>query len=346
MGGSKIVSLAIVSVAWLGLFAMGCAPVATAPTAAPATPVPKTKLQVAFSTLSTQPALMWVAKDAGFFDQNGLDVQLVFIDGGTKTAQALLSQDVQFAFLSPDSLVNANAGGADMVILAGLMNKPYYDLVVTADIKTAADLKGKKVAVSGFSGSSYSAAKIAVRDLLKLDPDKDVVMVATGNQQQREAALLSGQIQASVMDPDAELALQKEGLVILDSLWNKNIAFQHNVIGASKAYVQQNQDTTVRLLKALIQATGYFRSPESKEKVMGIIGKNLKNEDRAFQETAYNRMAQGVLQCVPYATLESMKTIIAESKAAVAKGITTDSVVDNSFVQSLEANGFVKANCK
>ncbi len=136
------------------------------------------------------------------------------------------------------------------------------------------------------------------------------------------------------------------GLVILESLWNKDIPFQHNVIGANRAYIRQYPDTTTRLLKALIQATGYFRSAESKDRVMSIIGKNLRTDDKEFQETAYNRMAQGVLQCAPYPTIQGMKTIIAESKAAVEKGITVDSVVDNSFVQTLEANGFVKANCK
>lgn len=356
-----IVMIAILGAIMLGACAPAGAPtvvpttVPAAPTALPATatavpatvtPVTKTKLTVAISTLSSQPALMWVAKDAGFFDQNGLEVNLIFIDGGTKTTQALLSKDVQYAFVAPDSLINANAGGADTVLVAGLMNTLSYDFVVTSAIKTPADLKGKKVAVSGLSGSSYTAARIALRDIFKLDPDKDVAIIAVGNQAQREAALLSGQIQASVMDPDAQTQLKKEGLVILENLWNKNIPYEQNGIGASKAYVRQNPDTTTRLLKALIQATGYFKSPENQDKVMSIIGKNLKSDDKEFLNNAYTRLGQGVLQCAPYSTVEGIKTIVAESKAAVEKGITAESMVDNSFVKALEDNGFVKANCK
>ncbi len=140
------------------------APTAVPPTVAP-TAAPKVKLNVAYSTLNPDPLAMWVAKDAGFFDKNGLDVTVTFVDGGTKTAQALVAGDVKFAATAPSGTLAATTGGADLILVGGFVNVPNYDFLVQPTIKTAADLKGKKVAVSGLSGSSYTAARIALREL-------------------------------------------------------------------------------------------------------------------------------------------------------------------------------------
>lgn len=63
-------------------------------------------------------------------------------------------------------------------------------------------------------------------------------------------------------------------------------------------------------------------------------------------ESGYARMGQKILQCAPFATVEGMRTIVSENKDAVAKGITAESMVDNSFVKTLDDSGFVKANWK
>lgn len=289
---------------------------------------------------------MWVAKDAGFFDQNGLDTTVVFIDGGTKTAQALVAGDVKFAATAPSGAVAADSGGADLVLVGGFINVPNYDFLVQPSIKTAADLKGKKVAVSGLSGSSYTAARVALRDVLKLDPDKDVVYITIGTETEREAALVSKQIDATVINPDITVKAKKDGLAVLVSLWDTNIVYQHTGIVASKAYVAANKDTTDRFFKSIVQAIGYIRDPKNKEDVIKSMSRYLKVDDRDVLESGYNRMSQKLLQCAPYGTVEGMKTIVAENKAAVDKGMTAESIVDNSFIKAIDDSGFVKANCK
>lgn len=313
----------------------------TAPTAAA-----KVKLNVAYSTLNPDPLAMWVAKDAGFFDKNGLDVTVVFVDGGTKTAQALIAKDVQFAATAPAGSVAAVSGGADLVLVGGFVNVPNYDFLVQPSIKTAADLKGKKVAVSGLSGSSYTAARIALREVLKLDPDKDVVFITIGTETEREAALVAKQIDATVINPDLTVKAKKDGLVVLDSLWDTDIPYQHTGIAASKAYVSANKDTTDKFFRSIVQAIGYIKDPKNKEDVIKSIVKYLKIDDRDVLESGYARMGQRILQCAPYATVPGMKTIIDENKAAKEKGITPESMVDNSFIKALDDSGFIKANCK
>lgn len=328
------------------------APAATSAPAATAVPptatsAPRVKLNVAFSSLNPDPLTFWVAKDAGLFDKNNLDVTLTFIDGGTKTTAALISKDVQFASTAPSSPVAAASGGADLIMIGGVINSPNYDFIVQPAIKSGADLKGKKVGVSNLSGSSYTAARIAIRDFMKLDPDKDVTYVAIGTEPEREAAMLAKQLDATVGNPDTtSIQAKKDGLVILVSLWNQPIAYQHTGIAASKAYLSANKDTVDRFMRSIIQATGYIKDPKNKDSVIKSLSTALKLDDKVQLETAYTRASQTLLQCAPYVTLDGMKTVIAENKDAVAKGLTPESMTDNSFVKALDDSGFVKANCK
>lgn len=323
------------------------APVATTvPPTATAVPVPVVKLKVAYSTLNPDPLPLWVAKDAGFFEKNALDVEVLFVDGGTRTATALIAREVAFGVTAPSGPVAATAAGADLILVAGIVNVPNYDFVVRPEIKSAADLKGKKVAVSGLSGSSYTATRIALREIFKLDPDKDVTYITIGTEPEREAALVAKAIDGSVLNPDLTVKAKKDGLVVLDSLWDKPIAYQHTGLAASKAYLKDNGPVATRFLRAFIQATGYLRDPANKDKVVAILAKYLKIDDKDVLESGYARMSQKLLQCAPYATIDGMKTIIAENKAAVDKGMTAESMVDASFLKAIDDAGFIKANCK
>ncbi len=351
--------VAVVVVASLAACAPAAAPT-TAPTSAPAQPTATTaaaaptagamtKITVAYSTLNPDPLPIWVAQDAGFFAKNGLDVNLVFINGGTQTAQAAVAGDVQFAVTAPSAAVNADAGGADLVLVTGLVNVINYDLVAVPGIKTAADMKGKKVAWSGPSGSSATALRIALKTVFNLNVDAgDVTPITIGTEPEREQAMVAKQIDATVINPDlAETKGVSDGLVVLAQMWKRNdIPYQHTGIVASKKYLANNQDAATRFFKAVIQAIGYVRDPANKAAVLATLGKYLKSTDQAYLTSGYTRMSQTLLQCAPYGTLDGMKTVIGESKTAVAKGITADQMTDNSFIKALDDSGFVKANCK
>jgi NitT/TauT family transport system substrate-binding protein len=304
------------------------------------------KLKVGYSSPTNGPSPVWVAKEAGFFANNGLDVETIFIDGGTKTAQALIANSITFAAIAPSAPINAVAGGADLVIVAGLVNTLDQDFIVIPEIKTGADLKGKKIAVSGPSSSTATAVRIALRELYKLDPDKDVVIVTIGTDAEREAALLTKQIAATVLVPDSSVKAKKDGLIVLDNLWNKGIAYQGSSIAVRKTYLKEHPDVATRFLKSIVEAIGYIKDPTHKPDVIKIFAKYLSFSDVDVLESAYTRTSNVLLQCAPYVTLDGMKTVMGESKPAMDKGMTAEQMVDNSLVKALEDSGFIKQNCK
>jgi NitT/TauT family transport system substrate-binding protein len=316
------------------------------PGASSTAPAQIVKLKVGYSTPTIGPSPVWIAKEAGFFSANGLDVELVFIDGGTKTAQALIANSISFAAIAPPAPIDADAGGADLVIIAGLVNTLDQDFVVVPEIKTGADIKGKKVAINGPSSSSATAMRIALRQLYKLDPDRDVEMVALGSDSQRATALISRQISATVLIADFSLKAQKEGMVLLDSLWDKNISYQGSSIAARSSYLNEHPDVATCFVKSIIQAIGFIRNPDHKSDVTRYLAKYLSFDDPEVLESAYVRSSRVLLRCAPYVTLDGMKTVMAESKAAVERGMTPEQLVNDSIIKTLDESGFVVKNCK
>ncbi len=355
----------VMAIAMIALVLVGCGPAATsapptpAPTTAPAvqpaatattvppsptaTAVPTIKLKLAYSSANPDPLAIWVAQEAGIFKKNNLDAEILFISGGGNTSKALLSGDVQIAVLAPSSIVEAAAAGGDLVMIAGLVNTINYDFVVQPNITKGDDLKGKKGAVSGPSGSSATAMRYALREIFKLDPDRDVALLTIGSEPDRVTALSTKQIDFTVVNPDISPDAKKKGAVVLTSLWDKGIPYQHTGVASSRQFSKDNAEAVRRFIKSIADATAYTKDAKNKDAVTKAMAKYLKTDDQEYLSNGYERMAKTIMQQVPYVTVEGMKTIVAESKQAVEKGLKPEDVVDNSFVKQLDDSGYIKS---
>ncbi len=98
------------------------------------------------------------------FEKNGLDVTMIYVDGGSKATQALMSGDVPIAQVGGNAPVVARLRGADVTLIAGLLNVLAYSMIVSPEIKKPEDLRGKKLSVSRFgSNSDYATRKILLK---------------------------------------------------------------------------------------------------------------------------------------------------------------------------------------
>ena len=111
-----------------------------------------TKLTVGYSAIAAGHFPAWMAKEAGIFSKNGLDVQLVYFRGGTPAMMALLSRETPISQLGGPAIVSASLRGSDAVLIAGGLVLTEWWLMTRADIKTAEKLKGGSVAISVFGG--------------------------------------------------------------------------------------------------------------------------------------------------------------------------------------------------
>ncbi len=137
---------------------------------------PLQKIRVAYSTISGSSVPAWVAYEQGFFRKYGLDVQLLFIDGGSREVQTLVSGNVTAAQVAGSAVIQSNLEGSGVKIIAGFLNTMTYKLMVAKDIANPEQLKGKTLAVSRFGSSSDFATRYAL-DKYGLVVGKDVTLV-------------------------------------------------------------------------------------------------------------------------------------------------------------------------
>ena len=150
-----------------------------------------TKLTIGSNTLSGSGLPAWVAKDAGIFRKNGLDVQIVYFRGGTITAMALVARETPISQVTGQPIVSAGLKGADAVMIAGGNVVSEYWLMSRPEIKTAEQLKGGSVAIATFGGQADFLSRIALQKL-GLNPLKDVTIVQIGTIPERLSALATG----------------------------------------------------------------------------------------------------------------------------------------------------------
>jgi NitT/TauT family transport system substrate-binding protein len=172
--------------------------------------VTPSKLVVSYSAIVPMTLPVWVASDEGIFKKNGLDVQLTYIES-SKGIAAVISGETQMANIGGPETLSAVAGGADLVTVACESPSWPFVMQVVPGINSMAELKGKKVGVSNFGSTSDIATRLALENS-KLDPEKDVAIIAVGSASNRLAALKSGAIQGGVSFPPRFLHAGGPGL--------------------------------------------------------------------------------------------------------------------------------------
>ena len=176
----------------------------------PATAAAQTTLTVGYSSTSANYAALWVAKDAGLFDREEIKAQLIFIPSGTLLTQALLSGDVHIGFPNGGQVIAAIAKGADLTMIGVSVSKMIFSLMVSAKVRAAAELKGKKIGVTRFGSATDVSARYALRRH-DINPDKEVVILQMGSIPNILAALQNGAIEAGVLSPPTHWQAEKLG---------------------------------------------------------------------------------------------------------------------------------------
>jgi len=326
-------------VATLSTVLAGCG---SAPSPAPAASQgPPDKLTVAYSNKTGDNLSPWTAKEDRIFEKNRLDVDLQLISGGANTMSALLSGQLQLAHLGGSEVLSAASRGADLVVLANVAPVYPYVFMVAADIKTPADLKGKKVGISNPGGS----ADIATRQGLKqvgIDPDKDVTIVPVGSHAVRTAALLNGNLQGAVDDPPDTVKLEAKGMHPLFDLAAQKIPAANTVIAAQRAWVTSHKGIAQRYVDSIVQASA--RVKRDRVLAVRVLKVYFKSDDEHAMGVAADFFAKEVLPALPYpepAQFAAAKAVLGEKNEKI-RNFDVASILDRSFVKNAADRGLHK----
>jgi len=308
---------------------------------ATATPQPsRVKLVASYSNAIADYFPPYVAKEAGIFDQNFLDVDLQLITS-TTGLPALLSGQTQIAHIGGSEALTATAGGGDVVIVANTGPVWPYVLYAAADIKTPADLKGKKIAIAGVGGT-YDIGIRLMLPKLGLIPDTDVTVLATGSVANAYAALLAGGVSASLAQPPDSLKIEAAGFHAIARMADLNLPTAATTIVVKRDYLNANRAVVQRYVDSIVQAISKARA--DKAFTVATLKKYLKSEDDKGMAAAYDLYVGTVLKDPPTPTvgqLAGIQDVVAKLNAKV-KTLDLAKLIDDSLVKSALDRGLLK----
>lgn len=299
------------------------------------------KFRVVYSAIGSSQSPLWIAHEAGIFRKYGLDVELLYVAGGSRAAQVILSGEVPVAMFNGGSVISADLAGADLVNVASGMNVLPFHLVVGPGIRQIEELKGKKVAVTRLASSTDYALRFAA-EKWPVKPDKDFTVLQFGGQPEMMAALKSGAVQGAMLNAEFTILARREGYRDLADVASMGLAFPGSGLNTSRSFIRARRETVLRILRAYTDSIHYART--QKIYSVGVLGKYLKNSDSAFLESVYDLYIGKYIPRIPYPSVEAMKRALDDiaEKDHRARNSRAEQFIDASLMQELEKDGFIK----
>jgi ABC-type nitrate/sulfonate/bicarbonate transport system substrate-binding protein len=274
-------------------------------------------------------APLYLGNDAGIFKQQGLNLEMVFIPGGSLSLQALIGRSLDLLLTGGPPVANAYLQGAKIKIIGGVTNLLPYTFVVATGLRTAEQVKGKKIGISRFGSNTDYVVRLAL-DQLGLSAAQ-VQIIQVGGSQARLVALKSGAIQATVLSPEEAIVAQKMGFSVLLDFIEKGIEFPHVNVVARDDYLETQAQTVRTFMRTYVESVRYYKTHrgEAIKKIMELS----KLPERQMAETVY----EGSLRATPddgKPTVKGMEVVLDSlaKENPKAKSLTVQQLLDLRFL--------------
>lgn len=296
------------------------------------------RIRVGYGSLSINYAAIWVAGEARLFQKNGIDAEVLYLESAL-VRTALITGDIAMGGMSGTTMAAPRLQGADPIIIASFLNSLQYRLVVRPEIKSVAQLKGKRVGVAGFGLGAHRGAQIMLAKL-GLNPDTDVTMLQIGGDPTRMSALLNGTIDASVFNPPLHNRAVEAGMRVLANIEEMSFPVQASALVTTDRFIKKNYETARRAVRAIIESIHLIKTNADLTK--RSIRKYLRFKDDRETEEAY-QIIRDIVPRKPYPTVDGIKTVLDElsPKLPAAKTAQPRDFMDIRFIEELDRSGFI-----
>jgi ABC-type nitrate/sulfonate/bicarbonate transport system substrate-binding protein len=295
----------------------------------------------------TRPAKLplWLARDAGLFEKNGLKVSLKELNSSEELVQYIQNREGQIYAATANWLVSGIGDGFDMVFIA---NTGYsvLKLVSRPDIARPEQLKGKKV---GTGEPNSSQDRITRQALLRLglNPDRDVTLVPFGSRSiQRLNALLKGEIDATTSNEDNLFDLERRGelnkiRVLADNESLKLYIGAGVDFAVTRSLLVNSRSEVKAFVRALCEAIALAR--EDRSWADRTYARHLNVKDPALLDFMYRTYVEGAIPERPFPKTENVALGIEEFAAKPGlKNKKAVDLVDQTIMIELEKEGLFR----
>ncbi|HEY7165297.1 MAG TPA: ABC transporter substrate-binding protein [Candidatus Binatia bacterium] len=298
------------------------------------------KIRVGYPSPSASMYPLFVTKEAGLFEKNGLDAELIYVQG-VQMVQIHVAGQLDFTSTSGIVTLQSSVSGADLILLANSIDSHLMKLIGHPSISGPADLKGKSIGVTRF-GSLTDLALRPILEQWKLEPNKDVSLVQIGRLSDLVPAIQQKRIAAGMLSFPTSFFAEKLGLKILYDLAESGVEVPTTTVAVSRAWANSHHDVVLRYMKAYLEGT--HRLVTDREMGIKALRKYGGVQDPDLLNATYDLFTRKYIRKVPTLTTKAVQNalnLVAESNPK-AKSRKAEEFMDSSYMDELEKTGFIK----
>jgi NitT/TauT family transport system substrate-binding protein len=286
----------------------------------------KEKVAFAYAAISPSMSGIWMAKEIGAFDRNGLQAELVHISSGATAIQALVGGSVHAALGASNAVVAAIIKGAPIIAVGSNTSRPGMQLWVQPDIQRAEQLQGKTLAITRFGSTSDFVTRLIMR---KLNLEGKAELRQFGGVVEADVGFRAGQAEGRV----SSQAPGPKAKMIVDAA-ELGIPFSMNLLAVSNDFYRRSPKTVERIVASYIEGIAALKTRKAQalkvlEKYMGQRGGS------AEQHYEFVTKYLDVIPRVDPAAIETVLEMVGQ------KGPPKVQIFDNTIVDRLTQEGFI-----
>jgi len=301
-----------------------------------------TPMRLLYPSFAGSWATAWIAKEAGYFADEGLDVELIRVGGSSRMVAAMLGGSAPIIQAGAVAALSANAAGSDVVIIGSTGTVSPFRLMARPEIKQPADLKGKKAGITTFGSTSDQVVRIALKHF-NLEANKDVAILTFGAQPEAFAALTNGAVQVAALSYPLYPKAQKMGMRELIAFSELGVEDINGTVITTRTFLSQQRDTAMRFMRGFTRGMQRYRT--DKEYSKKVLAKYGKLNDEEILEGTWQDYAP-TLQKSPRPSLKAIQFMIENQYAGKKPLPKPEQFVDLSIVDQLEKSGFIDSISK
>jgi NitT/TauT family transport system substrate-binding protein len=290
----------------------------------------KSRITLAYSTTGPTAVGLWMAKETGAFGKYGVDPNLIFISSSPVMVPALIGGDVQGGIAGANVVISAVSGGASIVAVASLANRPYLRLWVHPEISRIDELRGKTLGVSRFGATTDNLTRILLR---RMGLEGAVNIRQLGGTVEVGLAFRHRQIDGAVL---ATLRTDAPYRILAD-LAEFGIQYSMGLLVVSRDFYRRAPETLEHIMRAYVEGVAVLRDPTQKERALKAIARYTRLKEAKPIEEIYSDAAKYVDR-VPRVEAEA---VAATLEFMGKKGFPVENFADNSIVDRLVREGFI-----
>jgi ABC-type nitrate/sulfonate/bicarbonate transport system substrate-binding protein len=288
-------------------------------------------LYVLYSGINANYLTLWLAKEARYFADEGLNVEAVHVRGAAPAVQSMLAGQSQISMIGATVVATAAIqGNRDPVMIAGVTNVMAFAVAARPGIDSPQSIKGKKLAVARIGGTTDFVVDYALKQW-KMQRN-DISILQIGNEADRLTAMKAGQIDLSVFTPTYLPVIEKAGMKVLFDLEKLGVPYALNGYASTRSYIAKNRLTVIGFMRAVIKAIRRIKSDRSFSHK--ILEKYVRIDNPQFIDAALDQQVR-ILPDLPYPPVRGIETILQELSRTYpeASKLTPESIIDASIVK-------------